>query len=66
MSRIARTVGGFALLIGGAFMLFLPGPGILTMLAGLGLLARDFQWARNLVDWGRSKLPQKDQDQLGG
>lgn len=38
------------LLVAGFLMLFLPGPGLLTMAAGLALLARDVPWAGRLAD----------------
>ena len=48
------TIGaGFALLIAGAFMLVLPGPGIVTIILGLALLAREFKWARRLLERAR-------------
>ena len=48
--RIARIVGGFALLLAGAAMIVLPGPGIITIALGLAVLARDFEWARRMLD----------------
>ena len=48
------TIGaGFALVIAGIFMLVLPGPGIVTIILGLALLAREFTWARRLLDRAR-------------
>jgi Putative transmembrane protein (PGPGW) len=47
-------------------MLVLPGPGILTIVAGLGLLGQEYEWARRLTRWGRSKLPGRSGDQDGG
>lgn len=44
--RIAiALVGGTVMLIGVA-MLVLPGPGILTIFIGLGILGAEFAWAR--------------------
>ena len=48
--RIAKTVAGFLLLAAGAVMLVLPGPGWLTIFAGLALLASEFEWAQHLLD----------------
>lgn len=48
--RVAKTVGGFALLIAGIAMLALPGPGWLTIAAGLALLATEFAWAERLLN----------------
>ena len=45
MARIARIVGGVALIVAGIFMLVLPGPGIITIIGGLALLAQDVAWA---------------------
>lgn len=48
--RIARTISGFVLLGTGVAMLALPGPGLLTIAAGLAILASEFEWARRLLD----------------
>lgn len=50
VKRIARIVAGFALLLAGAAMLVLPGPGWVTIALGLALLAKDFKWARRALD----------------
>jgi len=50
MLRVAKIVAGFALLIGGAAMVVLPGPGWLTIAAGLAVLAGEFHWARRALD----------------
>jgi hypothetical protein len=47
--RTVRTVTGFALLGGGLVMLALPGPGLLAIGAGLGMLASEFPWAHRLL-----------------
>lgn len=48
--RIFRIVFGFTLLILGVAMFVTPGPGWLTVLLGLGVLAAEFVWARRLLD----------------
>lgn len=48
--RIAITLVGFALLLGGLAMLVLPGPGILVVLAGLAVLGSEYAWARWALD----------------
>ena len=48
--RIARTAAGGVLLIAGIAMLALPGPGWLTIAAGLAILATEFAWAKRLLD----------------
>jgi hypothetical protein len=42
------VVGGFALLAAGGALMVLPGPGIPLVVAGLGLLSLEFEWARRL------------------
>ena len=48
--RITKIVGGFVLLVAGIAMIALPGPGWLTIAAGLAILAGEFIWARRLLD----------------
>jgi uncharacterized protein (TIGR02611 family) len=50
LTRIARIVAGFALLAVGIVLLALPGPGWLTIVGALALLATEFVWARTLLD----------------
>lgn len=49
-SLIVTTVLGGALLLAGIVMLVTPGPGILTIAAGVALLARHHGWARSMRD----------------
>lgn len=48
--RFLKILVGFTLLGVGAFMIFTPGPGWLTILLGLGILAAEYVWARRLLD----------------
>ena len=48
--------GGFVLMFGGVAMLVLPGPGFLVILAGLGLLAREFVWAERALHRAKSTV----------
>jgi len=48
--RILKVVFGFTLLTLGLVMMFLPGPGLITILFGLGILAAEFVWARRLLN----------------
>jgi hypothetical protein len=48
--RLARIVVGFTLLGIGGLLLALPGPGWLTIVLGLAVLATEFVWARRLLD----------------
>jgi UPF0716 family protein affecting phage T7 exclusion len=45
---IAETVLGYLLLVAGAVMLVTPGPGIVTIVAGLAVLSRHYHWADHL------------------
>ena len=42
------VVGGLITVIGSA-LLFAPGPGLLVLLAGLGILATEFAWASRAI-----------------
>lgn len=48
--RLLRILFGFTLLAIGVVMIFLPGPGWLTVMLGLGVLAAEYVWARRLLD----------------
>lgn len=51
--RVWITVlGGLVLLVSAAFASpFVPGPGALTAVAGIAILAREYEWARDLHVW---------------
>ena len=55
--RIGRMGLGFLLLVAGVAMAFLPGPGAVTIAAGLAILAKDFVWADRLLRYLRKKVP---------
>jgi len=57
--RLLISLGGGLLLIAGAAMLVLPGPGLLVIAAGLALLATEFLWARRMLDRVKAKLPSR-------
>jgi len=48
--RFLKILLGFTLLALGVVMIVTPGPGWLTILLGLGVLAAEFVWARRLLD----------------
>ena len=56
--RIGRMGAGAALVLLGIAMTVLPGPGLLTVAAGLLLLSRDFPWAARMLDRVRARLSQ--------
>lgn len=49
-AKVAVSALGGVLVAAGIALLFLPGPGILVLLAGVALLAREYLWARRLRD----------------
>lgn len=48
--RYLKIVFGFTLLVIGIVMIVTPGPGWLTIMLALGVLAAEFVWARRLLD----------------
>ena len=48
--RFFKILVGFTLLVIGVVMIVTPGPGVLTILLALGVLAAEFVWARRLLD----------------
>ncbi len=53
--RFAVTIVGVALLVLGAAMMVLPGPGILVIVGGLAVLATEYVWAQRLLKTARSQ-----------
>ena len=48
--RLIITLVGFSILGAGLAMLVLPGPGIVVILLGFAVLAREFTWAERALD----------------
>ena len=48
--RFVKILIGFTLLVLGIIMVLTPGPGALTIILALGVLAAEFVWARRLLD----------------
>jgi uncharacterized protein (TIGR02611 family) len=59
LARAVRRGGvflvGMTLLIAGAAMLVLPGPGIAVILLGLVVLSAEFKWAQRALAWVRAR-----------
>lgn len=55
-AKVAVSALGGALVAIGIALLFLPGPGILVLVAGVALLAREYLWARRLGDHLNAKV----------
>ena len=47
--KIGVTIAGPLVILAGVAMLVLPGPGLVVIAAGFGLLAAEYPWARRLV-----------------
>ena len=58
--RVGTIVVGSIVLLIGLAMTVLPGPGILGVLAGLGILSRELPWAERMVEYvkKRAKIEQ--------
>jgi tellurite resistance protein TerC len=54
--RLAILMIGSTLLVGGAALLLLPGPGLLVIAIGLAILATEFVWARRWLKRLRDNL----------
>lgn len=52
--RTIIIVVGTTLVLLGLALLVLPGPGIVVIIAGLAILAREFIWAQGLLDKAQS------------
>jgi len=53
--KVVVTVLGWVLVCGGIAALVLPGPGLLLLLAGMVVLATEYNWAKRRVDPVREK-----------
>lgn len=58
--RIARVGLGAVVLVLGLVALVMPGPGLLLIAIGLGLLSRDVPFARRLLHKVRRRLPEDE------
>jgi uncharacterized protein (TIGR02611 family) len=56
--RIAVTIAGFTVLIVGIAMLALPGPGLVLIIVGLGILSSEYVWAQRLLRKAKEKAEQ--------
>jgi YkoY family integral membrane protein len=54
--RIVVLIIGILLLAIGVALIFLPGPAIVVIPAGLAILATEFQWARSLLNKGKTSM----------
>jgi len=54
--KLIIAVIGFTVLLIGIAMIVLPGPAVVIIPIGLGILATEFVWARNLLKKIRTKF----------
>jgi hypothetical protein len=64
--RVLVLVAGFTLVIAGCFLLVLPGPGLITIAAGLALLSRDVPFARRWLAIVRRRIPESQDGEVAG
>ncbi|MDD2733674.1 MAG: PGPGW domain-containing protein [Desulfuromonadaceae bacterium] len=57
--RLIVTIVGVSVLVIGIAMIVLPGPAIVVIPIGLGILATEFVWARNLLHKIKERLPKR-------
>lgn len=55
---IATVLLGFVFVVAGTILLPLPGPGALVIFVGVGILAVEFEWAREVMRRGEQGLEQ--------
>jgi uncharacterized protein (TIGR02611 family) len=48
--KVAVGIAGFSVLTAGVALIFLPGPAIVVIPLGLAILAKEFPWAKRLLD----------------
>lgn len=53
--RVAATVIGSSLIGVGIVLLVIPGPGLLLIIAGLAVLATEYEWARRALDSAKAR-----------
>ena len=57
ITRIFRIAAGSLITVLGVILIPLPGPGLLVVAIGLGVLSRDVAWADRLIQIARPRLP---------
>ncbi|HXV71728.1 MAG TPA: PGPGW domain-containing protein [Acidimicrobiia bacterium] len=61
MKRLARIAAGYTLVTAGTVMIFVPGPGLITIVGGLALLQDDVKWAGKATDWLKQRAGRSDE-----
>ncbi|WP_206050955.1 TIGR02611 family protein [Nocardioides speluncae] len=55
ITKIVVTIAGVVVLTAGVIMMVTPGPGIVGIALGLGILATEYHWARRLLHYAKRK-----------
>ena len=55
--RALRITGGIGLLLAGTAMLVLPGPGVVTIVAGLAVLSSEWPFAKRVLTKIEQRFP---------
>jgi len=53
--RLVIIAAGFIVLLAGLLALVLPGPGLLLIIVGLGILAQELAWAERMLEYAKKK-----------
>jgi uncharacterized protein (TIGR02611 family) len=64
--RLVSGLVGLVLIVAGIIMLVIPGPGLLAIVLGLGLISPDVPFAARLLDRLKDRLPQDADGNLPG
>ena len=64
VTRLLRMTSGSLVTIIAVIMMPLPGPGLLVVAVGLGILSRDVAWADRLLQIVRKRLPSDSDGRL--
>ena len=58
--KLIVGVIGFTILFIGIILIFIPGPALIVIPIGLGILATEFLWARNLLTKFKDRFKKKN------
>lgn len=62
MKKVIVSVVGGLLVVAGLIMMPLPGPGIVLVVAGIGVLAAEYAWARRALKKTKDKAEEAQQE----
>lgn len=60
IKKIIVGIIGFTILIIGVLLIFLPGPAFIIIPIGLGILATEFVWAKNMLEKIKRKIKNRN------